>query len=750
MRKFITSVAILTIIVFSLKIQGQTVVIPDQTAQNCQIVSFAVTASGFPTNMAAASLFIPLDTTVLDFVSAVPGTLGGALVALSPQLILGITWSSAGGPVNINGTLVTLNFLYRGGTTNLNVLEGDFTTVLLQSVFPTYDNGSVSPLPLLTYHVDGAVVASGDGLSWGTALKKISEAANKPLKGGETVLIKPGTYNDTLVVKSIGTEIVPLTFNVTVSDSNKITFPASADLNCIDLAGYPGKYYAYVFRSWKGNNGVYKITSVNKTSKFVLVEGTPFVYETGAVGDSSLLQASIGFPVIYQKSANNPVTERVILSSTGITGERAAMHIGKPTAAGDFNVNAANYNILDGIDVTGADQVGVRIQNSKFNVIQNAKVYELDSIAFLISGNTSKPANNNIIINNTVYNTSRKALKVGIQSETSANNRANLNLFKNNDVTSTTMGSFINYINAVEVCRFTGYTVIEGNTFRSFSLKNINRGAIQIRNNVRRVLAYGNFIKNIGRVNAGTHGIFYLDSLGNNNRVYNNVIVDSLATDNDMFAFWANGNGGYTAGLIGYNTVHRVDNGFRLKSGSTSVDFIIKNNIMNLDATAPDIFNITGTGLFNVSYNCYNNLPAAYGTETGRLIADPLFLYTTTFNTPYAVSLQASSPCLSTGNPITGITTDLRRRNRNASTPSRGAIESPVTDAYWTGEVGTGWNNFRNWDVKIVPLATWDVIIPNRANDPLIGSGNVTVRTLNLRQGATLQINSPRILTVTN
>ncbi len=701
--------------------------------------------------MGAVQFYIPIDTTRIEYVSYTIGTIPITVAFDQVNLRLNFIWTGTFGPANINGTLANLNFSFKGGNAALNITGVEFATYSFVPVNPAYDHGSVNPVPLLTYYVNGSVLASGDGLSWGTALKKISEAANKPLKGGENVLIMPGTYNDTLVIKSNGTEIVPLTFNVSVSDTNKITFPSSADLGCIDLAGYPGRYYAYVFRSWKGNNGVYKITQVNKTAKYVIVEGAEFVTESGAPADSSLLQASIALPVVYQKYSANPQAERVILSSSGISGERATVHIGKIISAGDFNVNAANYNILDGIDVTGADQVGVRIQNSKNNVFRNGRVYELDSIAFLISGNTAKPANNNLILGNTIYNTSRKALKVGIQAETSPNNRANLNHFKNNEVYSTTAGSFINYINAVDICRFTGYTVLEGNTFRNFNLKNINRGAIEVRNNVRRFLAYGNYLKNVGRINTGIHGLFYLQHSGNNNKVFNNVLADSAAVDNDLFAFWANNaTGTATGGLIAYNTVHRVDNGFRLESAAAGVDVTIKNNIMNLDPISPDHFNTTGSGLYSVSYNCYSTIPAAYAGETGRLVTDPLFFQPSYFLSPYGLTLTSGSQCLGTGNPVSGISVDYRKRPRSASSPSRGAYEGVLSDVYWTGARDINWHDYRNWDILMVPASGFQIIIPDRANDPVISSSNVTVKTLELLPAAQIRINAPRILTLTN
>lgn len=749
MKKLLLIICLFIIISFNHTYgQTPTVSMSNLTALPCGSVSFPIIGSGFQDLVGAVTIYVLIDTNTIKCTGYTPGILVGDLGVNYLINPITISWFYAYG-LNINGTIITLNFKYKGGTGVM-----DFTPACEIAkasppdlIITNWVDGTIGPKPTTTYYVDSTVVFSGNGLSWGTALKKISEATNKPLLPGDNVLIKPYHYNDTVVIKSNGTEIVPLTFNVTVSDTNKITFPASTNLGCVDPVDYPGKFYAYICRSWKGNNGVYKITQVNKTSKYVIVEGAEFIPETGVDADSSYLQAAIGFPVSYEKYATNPQTQRITLNSSGITGERAALHIGKPTSTGDFDVNAANYNIIDGIDITGADQVGVRIQNSKFNVYKNSRIYEMDSIGVMISGNTAKPANNNFILNNAIYNTNKKAIKIGMQNQTSPNNRANLNHIKGNEIYSTT-GSKINYVNAIEVCRYTGFTVIESNTIRNFKLKEINRGAIEIKDTVRQVLAYSNFIKNIDRVLTGTHSIFYLQKNGKYNKIFNNAIVDSAAVDNDIYAFWVNGSLGYTQGLIAYNSVHKVDNGFNLISGTTGVDLVIKNNIMNLDPTVPVQINITGTGLYTVSYNCYSTIPVGYAGETGRLVADPLFLLPGNYQSPYSLSLQTSSPCLNSGNPIIGIVTDFRKKARSSTTPSRGAFEQVLSTIYWSGDISTNWYDYRNWDVRLVPTSGFNVIIPDRPNDPLISTGNASCKSLHVQPGALLTVQPPATITV--
>jgi hypothetical protein len=148
-----------------------------------------------------------------------------------------------------------------------------------------------------------------------------------------------------------------------------------------------------------------------------------------------------------------------------------------------------------------------------------------------------------------------------------------------------------------------------------------------------------------------------------------------------------------------------------------------------------------------VSYNCYSKTPGAYVGETGRLVADPVYLLPGNYQSPYALSLQASSPCFS-GNPVSGMLTDFRKKVRSASTPARGAFEQVLSTIYWTGELGTNWHDYRNWDVKIVPSSVYNAFIPDKANDPVISNSNAFCKSLQLQPGALLKVQSPRTVTV--
>ncbi len=75
-----------------------------------------------------------------------------------------------------------------------------------------------NPLPVVAQgepperYVDATVAQSGDGLSWDTAWKTLSAAADASLPPGTVVHIRPGIYRETLVPQSSGTADAPIVF----------------------------------------------------------------------------------------------------------------------------------------------------------------------------------------------------------------------------------------------------------------------------------------------------------------------------------------------------------------------------------------------------------------------------------------------------------------------------------------------------------------------------------------------------------
>jgi hypothetical protein len=762
MKKFII-ILVSVAFFFQTELFSQTVFIADQTALPCSSVNCPVIASGLPENIGAVTLFIDYDTTLLQYTGNTPGTLYLFMTydyfINVENGIISISWTYAPG-ANINGTMLTLQFNYKGGNAAL-----DFTSnceisiaVPIQTVDVDYVDGYVSPTQKTTYFVDGAVAASGTGLSWESPLKTITEATNKPLTPGDEVLVKPGVYSEALVIKSNGSELVPIKYGVTLSDTNKITFPTGTDLGCVSPASYPGKYIAYVFRSWKCNNGAYPILSVNDAQDYIIVGNAAFIPETGASGDTSLVQASIGLPVFYTKYSSNPEVERVVVNSGSAPSSKANCYIGTPLGTGD-SATASSYNIIDGFDLTASatNKIGLRIQSSSFNVYRNSRIYNLDSIGVYVSGSSLKPSRYNIIANNKIYNTKQRAIKIGKHGGTTAtSNYAYFTLVKGNEVYVIDDGSSTNdqLWNMVDVHPKTAFTVIEGNTFRSYNSQTAGKGTVEIWDNTRKTNVLCNFFKDIGRVVAGTNALIYVRNNGLNINVFNNVLLNSSLVNDDVYAFRLNA-AGHSDSKVVYNTVFNIDNGNYLEdSGPTTPVFKLQDNIIHINYLNGGIYftNSGTTGRFTVSHNCYPSIPTTVGQpyhgETGRQVGDPLFVNPVFFSSPHGLQLKTGSICLAHGTPVTGITRDYSLRARHASTPGIGAFEAALTSISWTGRSSQDWHNYQNWIPELVPTNTTQAVIPLKANLPVVSASNAVCKGLQLENSANVTINTGRLLTV--
>jgi len=192
---------IIIALVFHLNSFSQTLTLEtDNTGLQCHYMFIDITASGFPANVAAISLYINVDGNVVQYVSSQQtGSINGALLNQLGYNQIGLTWSNPSGE-DINGNLLTLILHYDGGS---SVLDWDqiYSSIALSDLTPitvSYVDGGVSEgsYTFNTYYVDAARPSSGNGLSWATAKKTITEVANLSLKPGEKVYIKSVVYNE--------------------------------------------------------------------------------------------------------------------------------------------------------------------------------------------------------------------------------------------------------------------------------------------------------------------------------------------------------------------------------------------------------------------------------------------------------------------------------------------------------------------------------------------------------------------------
>ncbi len=256
------------------------------------------------------------------------------------------------------------------------------------------------------YYVDGNKTVSGNGRSWSTAFRTITEATIMNPSPGTTVFIKPATYNESVRITSNGTERISLTTGISLSNGNKVQFPTGTNLSGISLSSFPGEYYAYIFRSRLANNGVYRIIEVNDAADFIRVEGADFIDESGIASDSTALLGSAGRPVIYKKYTTDPLNERVILDANQVPVINSILYIGDSICDGSSDALPANYNIIDGIDLTNSGNCGgIHLQSSSFNYICNSRIYQTNGTGIYINGNQDHPALFNIIKDNFICNT---------------------------------------------------------------------------------------------------------------------------------------------------------------------------------------------------------------------------------------------------------------------------------------------------------------------------------------------------------
>jgi hypothetical protein len=741
---------IFTALVFNLNSKSQTFTLEtDNTGLRCSYVLIDITASGFPANVAAITLFINVDGNVVHCIGNQSGTIGAGVNQSSYNQIA-IAWFFDQG-ADINGRLLTLILHYDGGTTALdwNQPTCEVTLSDLSTVSCSYVDGSVSEgsYTFNTYYVDAARLTSGNGLSWGTAFKTITEAANLSLKPGEKVLIKPGNYPEKVNIKSDGGFSVWPQTGVILSDTNKITFPYGANLSCVDLVSYPDQYYAYVYRSWNSNNGYYKVIEVNDALNYVRVSGAAFTPEAGTNGLRSKVMAAVGRPVIYRKDPAALETERVTINAATLGTIADVLYIGKALGDGQTNADSCNFNIIEGIDITGSTNgKGLHIQCSAYNTYAKGKIYSSNGIGAIISGNSTRNAKFNIIQNCEIYNTPYQGVLLGYTTNALSNNYSSFNHVIDNNLYLSGTGTLARFTNAVKVGYNDKSNVIDGNNFHDMNIYTINNGALLVESKADSTLVYGNIFRNIGKVNTGTHACVMINDTISKICAYNNIIFNDDTVTNAVYAFRINGRKD-TLSKVCFNTVYKIDNAFYLEdnsAGGATIDFAIQDNIIS--PTVTYFTNVVTSGRFTVTYNLFrSSIGAPYESGAGQKFGDPLFVDP---NGPsmYGLTLMPGSPALNFGIAINNISRDYLKKSRTTP-PTMGAFDK-FLDCFWTGTVNTNWHNYLNWEYNIVPMNFMNVNVPNTTNDPIISTGNASCKSLHLETGATIRVQPPRIITV--
>jgi len=604
---------------------------------------------------------------------------------------------------------------------------------------------------ILTYsdkslYVDASRPVSGDGRSWPTAFRTISEATNQALPAGSLVLIKPGTYHEDINITSNGQAVVPLKTGVALADGNKIQFPAGTNLSGIDLVNNPGEYFAYIFRSRNFNNGYYQVKQVNDNSDFILVNSEVFLNEMGTAGDSTFLSASVCRPVVYCKYPTDKETERVIANAGSEENIHTIMYIGDAIGDGSYDALPANYNIIDGIDLTGSvNGGGIHLQSSSFNIIINSRIYETNGTGILINGNADHPAFFNFIINNEIFNTPTEGIYIGAGGMPAFNNHSHFSHLIGNDIHTFGEGSYTQLENAIDIKNNNRGTLVERNLIHDFDLISSGNGALDINSGTNHTLFNGNIFQDIGKTDEGTYAIIQAHEENVDLQIINNILYNSLTVDDDMYAFRFDGTNHNSARVL-HNTVFNIDRGFLFEDYGITPDFNVDNNIIHIN---DQYFTNWGSeGRFQVSHNLYPTDPTPqswmpYYAEIGRQVGE------VAFKNPLAGDCHLSitdDPAICNGLNLTPpVFYDAGRSERDVDLPDIGALELE-NKIVWTGLIGNSWSTPGNWSLNATPVSSSNVVIEPAPFSPVIDIYHVFVKGMLIKPGSLLTIPQNNIL----
>lgn len=589
-------------------------------------------------------------------------------------------------------------------------------------------------------YVDSSVPVSGDGLSWATAFRTISEAVTADPGPGMNVFIKPGIYNETLTITSNGQEIVPLTTGISTHDTNIIQFPPGTDLSGIMTQSHPGEYFAYLYRSELRNAGCYPILSANDVQDYIEVGNAHFLPGAGVAGDSSLLSCTVGRPVWYRKYSASGSDDRVVINGDPAQGSLAVLYVGDPVGTGEDDAMPANFNILDGLDLTGLSAGdGLRLQSSSFNVIQNSKIYGLGGSGIRVHGNLIHPASHNFIAGNDIYDIGEYGILVGMPEQPAFSNHGHFNHLIENDISDQDVAGFSISESAIRISEYNRGTLIRGNHIHDIMLASDGLGVLEIRQEAAHTSISGNQFRNISSAPASMNSVIRIH--GDNFKVeaFNNILSDNIPSDGPVYAFHLEGAGTDSCRIV-HNTIYHLDNGFLLEDYSSPPDMAIQNNILHINGIY--FSNVGIGGRFMVSHNLYPVNPVQISTDpyylgTGRQIGEVVFVDAPAGDFHLSAS---SSPAVGNGATMEPfIPIDPDRENRDYEDPDIGAYE--LEDKYiWKGTASTAWMDPSNWRYQQVPDSTSNVIIELTNHQPVLPSAPVILRGLIFQPGTSLHI----------
>jgi hypothetical protein len=476
--------------------------------------------------------------------------------------------------------------------------------------------------------------SSGDG-SEGNPWLSPTFSASQVLPG-DTVCLRPGNYLEEFKLPEgvNGQELVSLTTEVSVEGSN--VYFDNQDLSSVEVGDY-----VYIYRSWKGNNGSYKIISVDYNQNSVVVDSSDLLSESGNVTGNSeedlqFLSASIGRPIIFQNcpQAGDSGKPKVQLLAIGINYLPRDNNGNLLPTSEDW---ANDYIIIDGLEtsptISGSSVGGFHI-NGSHNVIKNSISRDHDWVGFTIRSRVLS-SYNQLISNEVVLNQETSegvyigsgGVHTSIYGDSVQNGNSKFNHILNNKFY--TLSDNLPVENAIDIKEANPVSnsrnegnLVAGNEIRELDGVNSN-ALVQVGPGASKTLIYGNKFANqevISGNRMGNIGVMLNDkdnSLPTEDiYVFNNLIYTLPSYDNlDVFGITVYTDQNYSSKVgegsninILNNTIYGLDTAFRT-SGTTdnsTGNIQFKNNLLH--SNVDDVNNYFGfPGFVDLSNNLFSN-----------------------------------------------------------------------------------------------------------------------------------------------
>lgn len=311
---------LLALLGWSFGLKAQTATLPSITATPGDPVSFAVEVDGLNTDIGAISLFIGYDANVLQFTGTTSGTISGYIennMTMTNQV--GIQWTTSNllTGEDVNGTLLTLNFIYKplGGVCDVTFDAGcEFSRINLSSEPVIYTDGDISPDPGVATITIGDSVLSEATVATGNFSMNVDAAGFGTNVGAITLYIE---YNDGIMdFAGVTTSLTGLLANASGGQIAISWYSIGGD----DINGTP---IVLNFNNYNGAPGEFVFTGLCEIA-YTDLTAEVVSYDNGSVTGEAFTRM-LSLPDDFIASPNNTIS--IPITASGYDANVAAMDI---------------------------------------------------------------------------------------------------------------------------------------------------------------------------------------------------------------------------------------------------------------------------------------------------------------------------------------------------------------------------------------------------------------------------------------